>query len=309
MLEISDLEVVYHRGGQTVTAVTGASLSVSRGQIVALVGETGCGKSSLARAAVGLLPPARGQVVFDGRPVNLLGGRTRSPAEARLQLVFQNPYGSLNPRRRIGDQLADGLGVSGDHGHVRGRARVRQLLEQVGLPPAASDRYPHEFSGGQRQRIAIARALSAEPSIVVLDEPLASLDASAQAQIAKLLLELAHDLDIGMLLISHDLSIVRHISQVLYVMYLGTLVESGPTRAVAAHPRHPYTRALFAAIPRADRYGCLPEALGGQVPDPAHRPSGCPFHPRCPCAFDRCRVDPPPLFTVVDRQVACWLED
>jgi peptide/nickel transport system ATP-binding protein len=185
---------------------------------------------------------------------------------------------------------------------------VAELLDQVGLPALAARRYPHQYSGGQRQRIAIARALAAEPSVIVLDEPLSSLDASAQAQVANLLKNLARDLRVGLLLISHDLAIVRHIADVVAVMYLGLVVESAPTRGLWAAPMHPYTEALIEAIPRADGSGWLPESLPGEVPDPAYPPEGCRFHPRCPYAFDRCRHEPPPLMKVrEDRQVACWL--
>jgi peptide/nickel transport system ATP-binding protein len=212
-LELRDVEVEYsRRGGPKVRAVAGASLTVERGQIVGLVGESGCGKSSLARAAVGLVKPAAGTVRFEGREVTPLTRRARPRELVRLQLVFQNPYSSLNPRRKVGSQVADGL--RGD----RRRARVAELLELVGLSPGAAGRYPHQFSGGQRQRIAIARALAADPSVIVLDEPLASLDASAQAQVANLLVRLSRELSLSLLLISHDLAIVRHVADAVSVM-------------------------------------------------------------------------------------------
>jgi peptide/nickel transport system ATP-binding protein len=188
--------------------------------------------------------------------------------------------------------------------------RVAELLEQVGLSPGASRRYPHEFSGGQRQRIAIARALAADPSCIVLDEPLSSLDASAQAQVANLLVRLARELDIGLLLISHDLAIVRHVCDAISVMYLGLIVESGPAAEVWSAPKHPYTEALIAAIPHADGAGDLPLALPGEVPDPAQPPSGCRFHPRCPHVFERCSLEEPPLYRLgADRLAACFLRD
>jgi peptide/nickel transport system ATP-binding protein len=192
----------------------------------------------------------------------------------------------------------------------RGRAtRVRELIELVGLPATAASGYPHEFSGGQRQRIAIARSLAADPSVIVLDEPLASLDASAQAQLANLLVDLARDLGLGLLLISHDLAIVRHIADAVSVMYLGRMVETGPTLPLWQVPLHPYSEALIAAVPHPDGTGFLPEALPGEVPDPADPPSGCRFHPRCPCAFDRCPVEEPPLVPLRDgRSAACWLQ-
>jgi peptide/nickel transport system ATP-binding protein len=235
--------------------------------------------------------------------VSPLGRRARPAEHDRLQLVFQNPYSSLNPRRTVGSQVADGV-----PGGARG-AQVRELLDVVGLPPNALSRYPHEFSGGQRQRIAIARALAADPSVIVLDEPLASLDASAQAQLANLLVRLSRELDVGLLLISHDLAIVRHVADEVSVMYLGRMVETAATTELWEQPAHPYSEALIAAVPRADGAGALPESLPGEVPDPAHPPSGCRFHPRCPYAFDRCPVEEPPLLPLLgDRASACWLQ-
>jgi len=285
----------------------GASLSVDRGQIVGLVGESGCGKSSLARAAVGLVAPTAGRVRFEGRDVTALTRRARPRALTGLQLVFQNPYSSLNPRRKVGDQIADGLPADSERRAGRSR-RVGELLERVGLSAAAAQRYPSQFSGGQRQRIAIARALAASPSMIVLDEPLASLDASAQAQVANLLVELSRELELGLLLISHDLAIVRHTADVVSVMYLGRIVETGPTREVWSAPLHPYTEALIAAVPRPDGSGTMPNALPGEVPDPARPPTGCRFHPRCPYRFSRCPEEEPPLEPAFARRtVACWL--
>jgi oligopeptide/dipeptide ABC transporter ATP-binding protein len=303
-LELLDVVVDYHGRGGRVRAVAGASLTVERGRIVGLVGESGCGKSTLARAAVGLVATTSGTVTFDGRPVTALRRRARPAELVRLQLVFQNPYSSLNPRRTIGSQLADGMAVRGGR-----ETRVRELLELVGLPANAVGRYPHEFSGGQRQRMAVARALAADPSVIVLDEPLASLDASAQAQLANLLKRLSRELDVGLLLISHDLAIVRHVADDVSVMYLGRMVETAPTAPLWERPAHPYTEALTAAVPRADGAGVLPESLPGEVPDPAHPPSGCRFHPRCPYAFDRCPVEEPALMPLTGgRSAACWLQ-
>ena len=230
-LELRDVEVVYERRGrERVRAVAGASLTVERGQIVGLVGESGCGKSSLARAAVGLVRPAAGTVRVRGARGDAAHARARGRASWRgLQMVFQNPYSSLNPRRKIGSQLADALDALGLAPRGGRGARVEELLDLVGLPPSAAARYPHQFSGGQRQRIAVARALAAEPSVLVLDEPLASLDASAQAQVANLLVDLSRRLSLSLLLISHDLAIVRHVADVVSVMYLGVMVETGPT--------------------------------------------------------------------------------
>jgi len=311
VLELRELEVEYTRPGRPpVRAVAGASLKVEAGQVVGLVGETGCGKSTLARAAVGLLKPTAGSVWFEGSQVRPIGRRARSRTDARLQMVFQNPFSSLNPRRRVGDQIADPMAILGVVPAPGRRERVSELLEQVGLPAAAARRFPHQYSGGQRQRIAIARALAAEPSVIVLDEPLSSLDASAQAQVANLLQSLARELNVGLLLISHDLAIVRHIADVVAVMYLGLVVETAPTRRLWEAPLHPYTEALIEAIPRADGKGWLPEALPGEVPDPARPPAGCRFHPRCPYVFDRCRTEPPPLIPVASaRHAACWLHE
>jgi oligopeptide/dipeptide ABC transporter ATP-binding protein len=312
LLELDNVVVDYERRRRhTVRAVAGASLQVDAGQIVGLVGESGCGKSTLAQAAVGLLEPTAGTVTYDGHRVTPIGRRARAADDARLQMVFQDPYASLNPRRSVGSQLADGLDILGLRPTKTGRqARIAELLEQVGLSPSWVDRYPHQFSGGQRQRLAIARALAAEPSVIVLDEPLSSLDASAQAQVANLLVKLCHELQIGMLLISHDLAIVRHIADIVAVMYLGVIVETGSTREVWANPLHPYTEALIAAIPRADGRGTLPLAPAGEVPDPSRPPAGCRFHPRCPYVFERCREEIPGLEPVAaGRTAACWLRE
>jgi peptide/nickel transport system ATP-binding protein len=310
-LELRDVEVVYERRGrERVRAVAGASLTVERGQIVGLVGESGCGKSSLARASVGLVRPSAGTVLFEGRDVTPLTRRARPRDLVGLQMVFQNPYSSLNPRRKVGSQLADALDVLDVTPHRDRRGRVEELLDLVGLPSTAAARYPHQFSGGQRQRIAVARSLAADPSVLVLDEPLASLDASAQAQVANLLVDLSRRLSLSLLLISHDLAIVRHVADVVSVMYLGVMVETGPTQPLWSLPLHPYTEALIAAVPHPDGSGFLPEALPGEVPDPARPPTGCRFHPRCPYAFDRCASEEPALITVAaGRTVACWLQE
>ena len=309
-LELTDVEVVYQRRHRSpVRAVAGASVSVERGQIVGLVGESGCGKSTLARAAVGLVPPSAGTVMFQGRPVTPLGRRSRSAELARLQMVFQDPMSSLNPRRTVGSQLADALDILDLLPRPQRAGRITELLGQVGLSASARNRYPHQFSGGQRQRIAIARALAADPSVIVLDEPLSALDASAQAQVANLLVQLCRTLDIGMLLISHDLAIVNQIADEVAVMYLGLIVEQAPTGELWRSPRHPYTEALIGAIPHADGLKSQPTILPGEVPDPAAPPAGCRFHTRRPLAFDRCRTEVPPLISIEpDRTQACWLQ-
>ncbi|HEV3460569.1 MAG TPA: oligopeptide/dipeptide ABC transporter ATP-binding protein [Candidatus Dormibacteraeota bacterium] len=311
VLDVTDVVVEYRRPGRDpVRAVAGVSLSLDAARILGLVGETGCGKSSLARAAVGLVRPSAGSVRFNGELVTPLGRRTRPMRQTRLQMVFQDPFSSLNPRRKAGEQIADGLAISGKGSSGQRRVRVGDLLSQVGLPASAASRYPHEFSGGQRQRIAIARTLAAEPTVIVADEPLAALDASIKAQLANLMISLSRELGAGLLFISHDLAIVRHVADLVAVMYLGLVVEVAPTREMWAMPLHPYSEALIAAVPRLDRIRALPAALPGEVADPAHPPQGCRFHPRCPYVFDRCRIESPPLREVAPgRQVACWLQE
>ncbi|MFB6395868.1 ABC transporter ATP-binding protein [Polymorphospora lycopeni] len=309
VLDVRDLEVVYHqRGRPPVRAVAGASLTVAAGQIVGLVGESGCGKSTVAKAVMGLVTASAGAVHFEGGPVLPIRRRVRPPALLGLQMVFQNPYASLNPRRRIGRQVCDGL--VGPAAAARTRSAA-ELLEQVGLPATTASRYPHELSGGQRQRVAIARALATSPSMLVLDEPLSSLDVAAQRQIAELLVRLKSELGVAMLLISHDLGVVRQIADAVSVMYLGRVVESAPTGELWRDPRHPYTRALIDAVPSVDGAGRLPVALPGEIPDPADPPPGCRFHPRCPQVLPRCATDDPPLLRLapVNREAACWLRE
>lgn len=269
-----------------------------------LVGESGCGKSTLARAVCGLTAPAEGRIVYDGIPVRPLRMRRRELALTGVQMVFQDPYGSLNPRRRVGSQIADGIRTAAARGEGAQGATPEDLLTRVGLPASAAERYPQEFSGGQRQRIAIARALAARPRLLVGDEPISALDASAQLQVATLMRSLAVESGAGLLFISHDLSVVRLIADRIAVMYLGRIVETGPTAEVWADPRHPYTRALLAAVPKPDGAGVLPAELPGDVPDPADPPSGCRFHPRCPQAFDGCDREEPQL---IAGGVACRL--
>ncbi|WBB52845.1 ABC transporter ATP-binding protein [Verrucosispora sp. WMMD573] len=308
LLDISDVEVEYRsRGRGRVLAVAGVSLDVAAGQIVGLVGESGCGKSSLARVAVGLTPPSAGAVRFAGQPVTPLGWRRRPETEIGLQMVFQNPYASLNPRRTIGAQLLDGIPATVTGATAR-RDRVRELLDRVGMPTTAAERYPHQFSGGQRQRLAIARALAPQPRMIIADEPVTALDASSQAQVVNLLVGLVRDLDMGMLFISHDLALVHEIADITAVMYLGRIVESAPTRELWRDPRHPYTRALIDAVPRIGPIPQLPATLAGEVPDPANAPAGCRFRPRCPHAFAPCG-DQPPTLDLGGRSAACWLND
>jgi oligopeptide/dipeptide ABC transporter ATP-binding protein len=256
----------------------------------------------LARVAAGLTAPTAGEVLLDGERVVPVRWRRRPQAQTRMQMIFQDPGGSLNPRRTVGSQILDGLGsVSGT---ARRRERLTQLLERVGMSAAAADRYPHQFSGGQRQRLAIARALAADPQLMIADEPVTALDASAQAQVVSLLLSLVRELDMGLLFISHDLALVHDIAHRTAVMYLGKVVEEAPTRRLMGSPRHPYTRALVAAIPTISAAPTLPAVLPGEVPDPSLAPSGCRFRPRCPHAREVCFTEPA-LRLVSGELVAC----
>ncbi len=264
-LELTDVEVVY-RGRPPVRAVAGVSLAVAPGEVVGLVGESGCGKSTLARAICGLVGPAAGSITFDGESVRPLGLRRRAPGLTRIQMVFQDPYSSLHPRRRVGVQIAEGSRAAASRSD--NQQSPEQWLQQVGLEADAARRYPHEFSGGQRQRIAIARALAARPSLLVGDEPISALDASTQAMVAALMRDLTVDAGAGLLFISHDLSVVRLIADRLVVMYRGRVVESGPTAQVWAAPGHPYTQALLGAIPIPDGKGTLPAAPADDVDYP-----------------------------------------
>ncbi len=305
LLSIRDLHVTYKaEAGRTVTAVAGVDLDIAAGEIVALVGESGCGKSTLGKAAVGLLAPSRGTVLFAGEQVQPLGRSARRPAERKLQMVFQDPFSSLNPRRRVGDLIAEGGRVASQAGEAA--MAVGECLERVGLPAAAATRFPHQFSGGQRQRIAIARALAARPRCIVADEPISALDASAQASVANLMRDLVRDLNMGLLFISHDLAIVRTIADVTAVMYLGRIAERGPSDRVWHSPVHPYTEALISAIPRPDGRGVMPGDLPGEVPDPAAPPPGCRFHPRCPAAIAKCKqVEPDHTHFTDAHSAAC----
>jgi oligopeptide/dipeptide ABC transporter ATP-binding protein len=307
VLDMKDV-VVEYRGaaGRKVAAVNGVSLSVAAGQIVGLVGESGCGKSSLARAASGLIRPAGGSVTMNGDPVHPLGWRRRSKEQLGLQMVFQNPHSSLNPRRRIADQLMDGAPT--DTPKSQRRKIALEQLDRVGLDASAADRFPHQFSGGQLQRIAIARALVTNPSVLIADEPVTALDASGQVQVVNTLLSLVKELDLGMLFISHDLALVHHIADVTAVMYLGKIVEFAPTDQLWNDPAHPYTAALIQAIPRVEHDAGLPTSLEGDIPDPANVPAGCPFRPRCPHAFDKCAVAPA-LTPRNEGKAACWLTE
>ena len=279
-----------------VRAVDGVDLDIARASTMALVGESGCGKSTLGRAILRLQEPSAGEVLLDGRPVTGIGRRALRARRGEMQIVFQDPYASLNPRRSIGQILEEPLRVHARGDRAARRQRVAELLDIVGLRPAMAARYPHEFSGGQRQRVGIARALALSPSFIVADEAVSALDVSVQAQILNLLRGIQTDFGISFLFISHDLAVVRNIADRVAVMYLGRIVEQTDTATLFAAPRHPYTRALLSAVPVPD-----PETrrsrivLPGDVPSATAPPPGCPFHPRCPEAFDRCRTETPPL--------------
>jgi peptide/nickel transport system ATP-binding protein len=297
---------LFRRTVGAVRAVDGVSFAIPRGKTLGLVGESGCGKTTVGRSLLRLVEPTAGGVRFAGHDVRGLSQAALRPLRRRMQIVFQDPYGSLNPRMTVRSILEEGLVV---HRLGDGPERLRRMtaaLERTGMPAAALARYPHEFSGGQRQRIAIARALVLEPELVVLDEPISALDVSIQAQVVNLLVELRRDLGLTYLFISHDLSVVEYISDDVAVMYLGRLVEHAPAADLYAAPLHPYTQALFSAVPSVDparRRGRI--VLPGDVPSPANPPAGCRFHPRCPLAEAVCREVDPPATRVGEHLVHC----
>lgn len=289
-------------GQATVKALDGISFTLGRGRTLAVVGESGCGKSTLARVVTLIEPPSSGTLRLDGQAAVQVTPDLRR----KVQIVFQNPYGSLNPRRKIEDALAEPLVIAGEGSASERRARVHAMMAKVGLRPEQAARYPHMFSGGQRQRIAVARALMPNPEILVLDEPVSALDLSIQAQVLNLLMDLQDEFELAYLFISHDLSVVRHIAQEVMVMYLGKAVEKGPKEAIFATPRHPYTQVLLAATPVADpRRKRERIKVAGELPSPLNPPSGCTFHPRCPLANERCRVEVPRLKFAGHQLVAC----
>jgi oligopeptide/dipeptide ABC transporter ATP-binding protein len=286
------------RNRDSVHAVDGVSFEVRRGETVGLVGETGCGKSTLARCIARLLDLTSGQVVFDGRDISSLRPRQLGPVRREMQVIFQDPVGSLNPKRRVGSIIGDPFAIHGIASGADRKRRVQELMELVGLNPEHFNRFPAEFSGGQRQRIGVARALALRPKLVICDEPVSALDVSIQAQILNLLSDLQKQLDLTYIFISHDLSVVGHVSDRLMLMYLGRVVESGPSEELYSRPRHPYSSALLSAVPLPDPRAMHNReriVLVGDVPSPINPPSGCHFHPRCPKAGPRCVAESPVL--------------
>ena len=290
-----------------VKAVDGVSFRIGKGETFSLVGESGCGKSTVARLVVGLYQPTRGGIRFEGVEIGAPGAAAnRRRVQRHMQMIFQDPYASLNPRWRVADIIAEPIRARRLlQGKAQIRTRVGELLRQVGLSPADGEKYPHEFSGGQRQRISIARALAGEPEFLVCDEPTSALDVSVQAQILSLMKALQRQLNLTYLFISHDLAVVYHVSTMVGVMYLGRLVEWAETRTLFKRPRHPYTRMLLDAIPDLEMTGRQRIPVAGEVPSPINPPSGCPFHPRCPHADDRCRVEAPLAAPHEESFVAC----
>jgi oligopeptide transport system ATP-binding protein len=318
LLEVTDLVKHYPvRGGVlrrrigTVHAVDGVSFSVGAGETLGLVGESGCGKSTVARSVLRLVEPSSGAIRLNGEEITHLSKTELRPHRRSMQIVFQDPFASLNPRMTAGNIVGEPLSVHGLASGQKKQERVAELFRQVGLRPDQMRNFPHQFSGGQRQRICIARALSLGPSLIVCDEPVSALDVSIQAQVINLLIDLQRQHDFSYLFIAHDLAVVAHISHRVAVMYLGRIVEIADKRELFANPRHPYTQALLASVPVADpKVKRLTPLIDGDVPSPINPPSGCAFHTRCRYVMDRCKIERPALKDAsAEHQVACWLND
>jgi oligopeptide/dipeptide ABC transporter ATP-binding protein len=314
LLSIRDLVKHYHstglfgRAAPPVRAVDGVSFDVAPGETLALVGESGCGKSSVGRTILRLQEPTSGKALFEGVDVFSLDRTTLRGLRRRMQIIFQDPYSSLNPRMRVGAAIAEGIEIHRLAPRAEIPARVAALLEEVGLDPGYARRYPHEFSGGQRQRVGIARALAVQPAFIVCDEPVSALDVSVQAQVLNLLSDLQRQRGLSYLFIAHDLAVVRQIAHRIAVMYLGRIVEEGPTEELLSNPHHPYTVALLSAVPEPDPSTRRKRiVLGGDLPSPSKPPPGCPFHTRCfhPLKSDRCRTEAPLLRPVQGTVAAC----
>jgi oligopeptide/dipeptide ABC transporter ATP-binding protein len=291
--------IIFQRQVGAVHAVDGVSFDVLRGESLGIVGETGCGKTTTARLIMRLLEPTSGTIRFDGEEISRTSKRKLKPLRREMQMIFQDPYSSLNPRKTVGAIIAEPFAIHGlEQGRQQRRHAVQELMEQVGLNPEHYNRYPHEFSGGQRQRIGVARALALKPKLVIADEPVSALDVSIQAQILNLLRDLQKQLGLTLVLIAHDLSVVRHMCDRVAVMYLGKVVELAPNEALYAHPRHPYTGALLSAVPVPDPHLAARrrrDVPPGDVPSPTNPPRACRFHPRCPKAQEVCSQIEPPL--------------
>jgi oligopeptide/dipeptide ABC transporter ATP-binding protein len=293
---MSLLEGGFFSKKRSVHAVDGVSFTVEQGETLGIVGESGCGKSTLGRTLLRLIEPTAGEARFEGEDLFRLKGKELKAARRKLQMIFQDPFASLNPRMKIGEIVGEPFAIHRLATGAERKERVLGLLEKVGLRPEAYDKYPHEFSGGQRQRVGIARALAVVPKVIVADEPVSALDVSIQAQVLNLLMDLQDEYKLTYLFIAHDLRVVEHIAHRVAVMYLGRIVELAPVRAIYQKPMHPYTEALLSAIPRVEKTERRKRiVLHGDVPSPINPPSGCPFHPRCPQAQARCAVDTPQL--------------
>jgi oligopeptide transport system ATP-binding protein len=302
---------VFARPTAWVKAVCGVSFTVQRGESFGLVGESGCGKTTIGRMILRLIEPTRGRIVFDGQDVTALSRKDMGHLRRRIQIIFQDPYASLDPRMTVEQIITEPLRAGQRVPPAERREAAKVLLDKVGLRGADLDKYPHEFSGGQRQRIGIARALCVRPELIVADEPVSALDVSIQAQVINLLEDLQEEFRLSYVFISHDLSVVEHICSRIAVMYLGSIVELAPTESFSRAPRHPYTAALLSAVPLPDPHRKTGQfAMEGDVPSPIDPPAGCAFHPRCRYAFDRCRVEKPALVAAAPgHTVACWLND